>query len=68
MSNEDISVSIDMLIDMTTRAETAEKIITNVQNIYDTMMHYRNNNALNFQLEKFDDYLKSMGNALKGGK
>ena len=49
------------------RAEAAEAMVTKVQNAYDAMVRYRHGNELNFQLEKFDDYLNAMGNAMKGG-
>ena len=33
---------------------------------YGRLMNYRHNNTLNFQLEKLDDYLRELNDALEG--
>jgi len=50
------------------RAEKAEARAERLQAAVDRLMAYRRDNTLNFQLEKFDDYLRALEAELKGGE
>ena len=42
--------------------------VSAVKVVYGRLMNYRHNNTLNFQLEKLDDYLRELNDALEGGE
>ena len=42
--------------------------VSAVKVAYSRLMNYRHNNTLNFQLEKLDDYLRELNDALEGGE
>jgi len=48
--------------------EEAKKEIASIKTAYSRLMNYRHNNTLNFQLEKLDDYLRELNDALEGGE
>ena len=58
----------DALAAANARAEAAEARAERLQAAVDRLMAYRRDNALNFQLEKFDDYLRALEAELKGGE
>ena len=46
--------------------DKAKKEIASIKTAYSRLMNYRHNNTLNFQLEKLDDYLRELNDALEG--